>query len=78
MPPSQAPDRLQPQDALADALAAGRLRPVLPAWSFRPTPMHLVYAPDKRPTAKLRSAIDFLVKRFGVTHLANAHQEIQA
>lgn len=56
---------LQPEDALADALAAGTLRPVLPAWSFRPTPMHLVYAPDRRPTAKLRSAIDFLVDRFG-------------
>jgi len=56
---------LQPQDALAEALAAGLLAPVLPAWSFRPTPMHLVYAPDRRPTAKLRSAIDFLVDRFG-------------
>lgn len=56
---------LQPQDALAEALAAGWLRPVLPAWSFRPTPVHLVYASDRRPTAKLRSAIDFLVDRFG-------------
>jgi len=56
---------LQPEDALDDALAAGTLRPVLPAWSFRPTPMHLVYAPDRRPTAKLRSAIDFLVECFG-------------
>jgi DNA-binding transcriptional LysR family regulator len=56
---------LQPEDALAEDLAAGRLVPVLPAWSFRPTPVHLVYAPDRRPTAKLRSAIDFLVARFG-------------
>jgi DNA-binding transcriptional LysR family regulator len=40
--------------------------PVLPAWSFRPTPVHLVYARDRRPTAKLRSAIDFLVAQFGV------------
>ena len=56
---------LQPEDALADDFAAGRLLPVLPAWSFRPTPVHLVYAPDRRPTAKLRSAIDFLVARFG-------------
>jgi DNA-binding transcriptional LysR family regulator len=56
---------LQPADALAGDLAAGRLAPVLPRWSFRPTPVHLVYAPDRRPTAKLRSAIDFLVARFG-------------
>ena len=56
---------LQPEDALADDLAAGRLAPVLPDWSFRPTPVHLVYAPDRKPTAKLRSAIDFLVARFG-------------
>ena len=56
---------LQPEDALADDLAAGRLAPVLPAWSFRPTPMQLVYAQDRKPTAKLRSAIDFLVARLG-------------
>ena len=56
---------LQPEDALADDLAAGRLAPVLPDWSFRPTPVHLVYASDRKPTAKLRSAIDFLVARFG-------------
>ena len=56
---------LQPEDALADDLAAGRLAPVLPDWSFRPTPVHLVYAPDRKPTAKLRSAIDFLVERLG-------------
>ena len=68
---------LQPEDALADALAAGWLRPVLPAWSFRPTPMHLVYAPDRRPTAKLRSAIDFLVERFGARRRPGAHREIQ-
>ena len=56
---------LQPADALEAALAAGWLKPVLPDWSFRTTPMHLVYAQDRRPTAKLRSAIDFLVQRFG-------------
>jgi DNA-binding transcriptional LysR family regulator len=66
---------LQPEDALADALAEGRLVPVLPAWSFKPTPMHLVYAPDRRSTAKLRSAIDFLVGRFGARHPSGAHPE---
>lgn len=57
---------LQPEDALAADLASGRLAPVLPGWAFRPIPVSLVYAPDRRPAAKLRSAIDFLVARLGV------------
>jgi DNA-binding transcriptional LysR family regulator len=52
---------LQPEDALI-----GRLVPVLLAWSYRPTPVHLVYMPDRRPAAKLCGAIDFIVARFGV------------
>nr|WKF60075.1 HTH-type transcriptional regulator DmlR [Paraburkholderia busanensis] len=57
---------LQPEVLLADDIAAGRLVPVLPSWSYRPTPMHLIYAQDRRPTAKLRSVIDFLMERFGL------------
>jgi len=57
---------LQPEVVLADDLAAGRLLRVLPEWSLQPSPMHLVYAKDARPTAKLRSAVDFLLERFGV------------
>ncbi|TKC87987.1 LysR family transcriptional regulator [Trinickia terrae] len=56
---------LQPETVLATDLAAGRLAPVLPSWSMAPSPMYLVYAQDRRPTAKLRSAIDFLMARFG-------------
>lgn len=56
---------LQPQDALAEEIAGGRLTPVLPDWSFSPTPVNLVYAQDRRPTAKLRSAIDFLIQELG-------------
>ncbi|WP_323119439.1 LysR family transcriptional regulator [Burkholderia alba] len=56
---------LLPEALLADDLAAGRLLPVLPAWSYLPTPMYLIYAQDRRPTAKLRSVIDFLLARFG-------------
>ncbi|ENN85273.1 putative LysR family transcriptional regulator [Rhizobium freirei PRF 81] len=56
---------LQPELLLAADLDAGRLEAVLPLWSYKPTPMHLVYAPDRRPTAMLRSVIDFLVARFG-------------
>lgn len=56
---------LQPEASLVEDLDAGRLVQVLPAWSYRPTPMYLVYAQDRRPTAKLRSVIDFLLERFG-------------
>ena len=56
---------LQPEVLLSHDLEAGRLEAVLPQWSYKPTPMHLIYAPDRRPTAMLRSAIDFLVARFG-------------
>ena len=61
---------LQPEASLADDVAAGRLVVVLPAWSYKPTPMHLIYAQDRRPTAKLRSIIDFLLERFGVEGLS--------
>lgn len=57
---------LQPEAVLAGDLAEGRLLPVLPAWSLTPSPMYLIYPQDLYPTAKLRSAIDFLVKRFGI------------
>ncbi|EJJ24529.1 LysR family transcriptional regulator [Rhizobium sp. CF142] len=56
---------LQPELLLAADIAEGRLEPVLPEWSYRPVPMYLVYAPNRRPTAMLRTAIDFLVERFG-------------
>jgi DNA-binding transcriptional LysR family regulator len=56
---------LQPEPLLAEDLAAGRLQPVLPGWSLTPSPMYLIYAQDRRPTAKLRSAIDFLLARYG-------------
>ncbi|RDJ00521.1 LysR family transcriptional regulator [Dyella solisilvae] len=56
---------LQPEVLLADDLEAGRLESVLPGWAPPATPMHLLYAPDRRPTAKLRSMIDFLLERFG-------------
>lgn len=55
---------LQPEAVLANDLATGRLVPVLPAWSLAPSPMYLAYTRDRRPTAKLRSAIDFLLERF--------------
>lgn len=56
---------LQPEHALADDIRSKQLVPVLPAWTYASTPMHLIYAPDRKPTAKLRCAMDFLVTRFG-------------
>lgn len=56
---------LQPEVLLSEDIQAGRLRHVLPDWSYVPSPMFLVYAQDSRPTAKLRSMIDFLLTRFG-------------
>ena len=56
---------LQPEALLAEDIAAGRLVQVLPEWAYRTTPMYLIYAQDSRPTAKLRSIIDFLLERFG-------------
>lgn len=57
---------LQPEVLLADDIAAGRLVHVLPAWAYKPSPMYLVYAQDSRPTAKLRSVIDLLLKHFAL------------
>ncbi len=56
---------LQPEPVLAADLASGQLVPVLPDWSYKPSSMSLIYAQDRRPTAKLRCAIDFLMARFG-------------
>jgi DNA-binding transcriptional LysR family regulator len=56
---------LQPELVLATDLAAGRLEPVLPDWSYELTPTYLIYAQDRRPTAMLRSAVEFLIARFG-------------
>ncbi len=56
---------LQPEVLLADDLAEGRLLQVLPGWAPPVLPMHLLYAPDRRPSARLRSMIEFLLERFG-------------
>lgn len=53
---------LQPEMLVEDDIKAGRLIHVLPEWAFKTTPMNLIYAQDTRPTAKMRSIIDFLVQ----------------
>jgi len=56
---------LQPLEVVQSALSDGRLVQVLPDYSVPSRPLHLVYAPDRRVTPKLRSFIDFAVAAFG-------------
>ena len=45
-------------------LASGRLVRVLPGWRSE-RPLHILYAPDRRITPKIRSFLDFAAVRFG-------------
>lgn len=56
---------LQPLELVQAELDAGYLVQVLPAYSAPTRPMHILYAPDRRLTPKLRSFIDFAVSTFG-------------
>jgi DNA-binding transcriptional LysR family regulator len=56
---------LQPLELVLSELENGRLVRVLPAYSAPTRPMHIVYAPDRKLTPKLRSFIDFSVATFG-------------
>jgi DNA-binding transcriptional LysR family regulator len=56
---------LQAEDMLREDLASGRLVTVLPDYAPPSRPMHILFAPDRRPTPKLRSFIDFVVTNFG-------------
>jgi DNA-binding transcriptional LysR family regulator len=46
-------------------LEDGRLVEVLPGYTAPTRPLHILYAPDRRMTPKLRSFIDFAVLQFG-------------
>lgn len=52
-------------ELLEEDLAAGRLVRVLPGYEPPLRPMHILFAPDRKPTPKLRSFIDFVVATFG-------------
>jgi len=56
---------MQPEILFSEDLAAGRLIRVLPRFEPPSRPMHLVYLPDRHPTPRLRSFIDFMVEQFG-------------
>ncbi|SEK62174.1 DNA-binding transcriptional regulator, LysR family [Roseateles sp. YR242] len=50
---------------LAPALAAGRLVPLLPGWALPSRAVAIVRLGERRPSAKLRSFVDFVVERLG-------------
>lgn len=56
---------LQPLELVTEALSNGSLVRLLPQYEPPTRPMHIVYAPDRRVTPKLRSFLDFAVLAFG-------------
>lgn len=54
----------QPAELMQEDLNSGRLVRMLPKWRST-RPMHLLFAPDRRVTPKLRSFIEFAAARFG-------------
>jgi DNA-binding transcriptional LysR family regulator len=49
---------------LAEDVRAGLLMPLLKKFDLPSRPMHIVYLKDRRPTAKLRSFVEFVAARF--------------
>jgi DNA-binding transcriptional LysR family regulator len=60
------------EDLVREALKDGRLRSILPSYEPPSRPMHLLFAPDPRPTAKLRRFIDAAVDAFGPERLISS------
>ncbi len=56
---------LQPCELVREDISAGRLVELLPDYPVPTRPFHLVYAPDRRMTPKLRSFVDFTLANFG-------------
>lgn len=56
---------MQPREVVRDALEDGRLVPILSDYGVPSRPLHVLYAPDRRVTPKLRSFLDFAVATLG-------------
>lgn len=63
---------LQPTELVENEIADGRLVPLLPDYAIPTRPMHILYAPDRRMTPKLRSFIEFVLANFGSQRTADA------
>lgn len=56
---------LQPCELVQKEIDQGNLIQLLPDFPVPSRPMHLLYAPDRRMTPKLRSFISFVLEHFG-------------
>lgn len=61
---------LQPYELVNADLASGSLVPVLPEFPVPARAFHVLYAPDRRMTPKLRSFLDFVLEHFGAERTA--------
>lgn len=56
---------LQPFELIRSSLESGALLPILPGYRVPTRSLHILYAPDRRITPKLRSFLDFVSCEFG-------------
>jgi DNA-binding transcriptional LysR family regulator len=56
---------LQPVELVRKSLLAGELVTLLPDYPPPSRPLHVLYAPDRRLTPKLRTFLDFAIQNFG-------------
>lgn len=56
---------LQPKELVQPELDTGRLVQLLPDYAPSTRPFHLIYAPERRMTPKLRTFVDFALEAFG-------------
>jgi DNA-binding transcriptional LysR family regulator len=56
---------MQPEVLIADDIATGRLVRLLGDCELPLRPMYIVYHADRRPTPKLRTFVDFVIRSFG-------------
>lgn len=56
---------LQPEALVAEHIASRNLVRLLPEFAPKLLPVHILLAPDRYTTPKLRSFVDFVVARFG-------------
>ncbi len=61
---------LQPYELVNADLASGHLVAVLPEFPVPGRAFHILYAPDRRMTPKLRSFLDFALEHFGAGRAA--------
>ncbi|MCH8622341.1 LysR family transcriptional regulator [Undibacterium sp. TS12] len=55
----------QADSLLEEHIASGQLTTLMPDWELPTRPLHIVRRPEKRPSAKVRSFVDFVLERLG-------------